>query len=163
MCGRAHGMRNEITASRRYCLGRLYKPLRSYRLLAGDVRGNRASSPKRDGDEGRSRATLFDTYISLRIPWVYPLQEPKKRILKNHNHRTGINQLYKPFYLHVFPIILQNGEPTSSVQRIRMELVGFALFAGNKLVSKDKFLGLQQAIKNTPTSTSLGGVSLIPT
>jgi len=53
---------------------RLHKQSRSYGFLGFRVRGNSASSQKRECDEGRSRATSFDRYISLRILWASPVR-----------------------------------------------------------------------------------------
>jgi Amidase len=66
-------MRNEITASERYCVSRPHKQFRLCRLLADGFMKIPPHRIKRKFNEVQSRAISFDRCISLRIQWDNPL------------------------------------------------------------------------------------------
>ena len=57
---------------------RLHKQSQSYRFLAGDFVGIPLHHRKHECNKERSRATSFDRYISLRIPWDDSVLEWRK-------------------------------------------------------------------------------------
>src|SRR2546426_11998152 len=70
----AHGMRNEIAASKLYNTKLLHKQSWSHHLLAGYKVEVPSQCSNHESDERRPGATSLENYISLRIPWVDLLQ-----------------------------------------------------------------------------------------